>query len=169
MPEDITEGTMRVFKEFEKVCDKYIAMFELYCERNVLVPRFKDSKVTSLEDMCDEEKELDMKLEKRKRELLECYRKKNIVQIQQSLVQSDFGIALARLGTLSSQFSVSRLQEDVQSLRQSERVCEEAHKLRLSLQSIADQVPPDWDPKQNEMNMEMMKGIMQCFDEAGLL
>ena len=47
--------------------------------------------------------------------------------MQQSLVQSDFGIALARLGTLSSQFSVSRLQEDVQSLRQSERVCEEAH------------------------------------------
>lgn len=36
---------MRVFKEFEKMCDKYIAMFELYCERNVLVPRFKDSKV----------------------------------------------------------------------------------------------------------------------------
>ena len=49
------------------------------------------------------------------------------MQIQQSLVQSEFGTALARLGTLSSQFSGSRLQEDVQSLKQSERVCEEAH------------------------------------------
>lgn len=36
---------MRVFKEFERVCDKYINMFELYCEQNILMPRYKDSKV----------------------------------------------------------------------------------------------------------------------------
>lgn len=37
---------MQVFKEFERVCDKYIYMFELYCEQNILMPRYKDSKVS---------------------------------------------------------------------------------------------------------------------------
>ena len=36
---------MTVFREFERICDKYITMFELYCDKNVLVPRFPESHV----------------------------------------------------------------------------------------------------------------------------
>ena len=36
---------MTVFCEFERICDKYITMFELYCDKNVLVPRFPESHV----------------------------------------------------------------------------------------------------------------------------
>ena len=43
--------------------------------------------------------------------------------------------------------------------------------LRSELQAAAkvDPSPLEWDPKQNEMNIEMMQGIMHCFDQAGLL
>ena len=41
-------------------------------------------------------------------------------------MQSDFGVALSRLGAIAAEFPVSRLKEDVHSLRESEDVCEEA-------------------------------------------
>ena len=41
--------------------------------------------------------------------------------------------------------------------------------LRSELQTVVEQSPVEWDPKQNEMNLEMMQGIMRCFDQAGLL
>lgn len=56
-------------------------MFELYCERNIVVTRIPDThvwiedtldaQVTPLQEFSEEEKELDRKLEKRKRELIE--------------------------------------------------------------------------------------------------
>lgn len=45
------------------------------------------------------------------------------------LVQSDFGVALSRLGAIAAEFPISRLQEDVYSLRRSEVVCEEARSM----------------------------------------
>lgn len=45
------------------------------------------------------------------------------------LVQSDFGVALSRLGAMAAEFPVSRLKEDVHSLRESENVCEEARSM----------------------------------------
>lgn len=36
---------MAVFREFDQICDKYISMFELYCNRNILVPRVPETRV----------------------------------------------------------------------------------------------------------------------------
>lgn len=36
---------MALFREFEDVSEKYISMFELYCERNILSLRIPDTQV----------------------------------------------------------------------------------------------------------------------------
>ncbi|KAK8809046.1 hypothetical protein WA171_001173 [Blastocystis sp. BT1] len=161
----VSEGTYRVFQEFDRVCDKYINMFELYCEKNILVPRIPDNHVTPLDQCSDEEKELDRKLEKRKHELLECYRKKNILELQRQLILSDFGQALARLGALAEEFPVEKLQEDIKSLQEYREVCQNSKELTELLQGM-ENVP--WTDEQ-QVNPEMIEGLMRCFDEAGLV
>lgn len=56
--------------------------------------------------------------------LLECYRKKNILELQRQLILSDFGQALARLGALAEEFPVEKLQEDIKSLQEYREVCQ---------------------------------------------
>ncbi|KAK8821648.1 hypothetical protein WA556_002095 [Blastocystis sp. ATCC 50177/Nand II] len=159
---------MTVFREFERICDKYITMFELYCDKNVLVPRFPESHVTPQTAFSEEEKELNRKLAKRKHELLECRRKKNILQLQQSLIESEFGQALRRLGALADSISISQLQEDINTLRTSEAICDEVRQLAVSLQGEMEEEIPEWKEESGPVNMEMVEGLMKCFDSAGL-
>ncbi|KAK8827390.1 hypothetical protein WA538_003353 [Blastocystis sp. DL] len=101
-------------------------MFELYCEKNIYLSRVADDHITPLNSCSEEERELDKKLEKRKLELLECYRKKNILELQRHLILSDFGKSLARLGVIAEEFPIDKLQEDIQAFKQCQTVCRNA-------------------------------------------
>ena len=39
------QATVNVYHEFERVCDKYVSMFELYCEKNIYLSRVTDDHV----------------------------------------------------------------------------------------------------------------------------
>ena len=70
--------------------------------------------------------------------------------MQQSLIESEFGQALRRLGALADSISISQLQEDI------------------SLQGEMEEEIPEWKEESGPVNMEMVEGLMKCFDSAGL-
>ena len=88
--------------------------------------------------------------------------------MQQSLIESEFGQALRRLGALADSISISQLQEDINTLRASEAICDEVRQLAISLQGGMEEEIPEWKEESGPVNMEMMEGLMKCFDSAGL-
>lgn len=56
----------------------------------------------------------------------QCYRKKNILELQRQLILSDFGKSLARLGVIAEEFPIDKLQEDIQAFKQCQTVCRNA-------------------------------------------
>ena len=56
----------------------------------------------------------------------QCYRKKNILELQRHLILSDFGKSLARLGVIAEEFPIDKLQEDIQAFKQCQTVCRNA-------------------------------------------
>lgn len=67
--------------------------------------------------------------------------------------------------------SIAQLQEDVATLKKGEVVCDEARELVIALQNEIGYTPEDgveWNDDANNMNVEMMEGLMRCFDSAGL-
>ena len=88
--------------------------------------------------------------------------------MQQSLIESEFGQALRRLGALADSISISQLQEDINTLRTSEAICDEVRQLAISLQGEMEEETPEWKEESGPVNMEMMEGLMKCFDSAGL-
>lgn len=91
--------------------------------------------------------------------------------MQQSLIESEFGQALRRLGALADSISISQLQEDINTLRTSEAICDEVRQLAVSLQGEAGEMEeeiPEWKEESGPVNMEMVEGLMKCFDSAGL-
>lgn len=88
--------------------------------------------------------------------------------MQQSLIESEFGQALRRLGALADSISISQLQEDINTLRTSEAICDEVRQLAISLQGEMEEETPEWKEESGPVNMEMVEGLMKCFDSAGL-
>lgn len=88
--------------------------------------------------------------------------------MQQSLIESEFGQALRRLGALADSISISQLQEDINTLRTSEAICDEVRQLAVSLQGEMEEEIPEWKEESGPVNMEMVEGLMKCFDSAGL-
>lgn len=88
--------------------------------------------------------------------------------MQQSLIESEFGQALRRLGALADSISISQLQEDINTLRTSEAICDEVRQLAISLQGEMEEEIPEWKEESGPVNMEMVEGLMKCFDSAGL-
>ena len=88
--------------------------------------------------------------------------------MQQSLIESEFGQALRRLGALADSISISQLQEDINTLRTSEAICDEVRQLAVSLQGEMEEETPEWKEESGPVNMEMVEGLMKCFDSAGL-
>ena len=67
--------------------------------------------------------------------------------------------------------SITQLQEDVATLTKGEGVCDEAREMVIALQNEIGYIPEDgveWNDDANNMNVEMMEGLMKCFDCAGL-
>ena len=88
--------------------------------------------------------------------------------MQQSLIESEFGQALRRLGALADSISITQLQEDINTLRTSEAICDEVRQLAISLQGEMEEEIPEWKEESGPVNMEMVEGLMKCFDSAGL-
>ena len=88
--------------------------------------------------------------------------------MQQSLIESEFGQALRRLGALADSISISQLQEDINTLRTSEAICDEVRQLAISLQGEMEEETPEWKEESGPVNIEMVEGLMKCFDSAGL-
>ena len=88
--------------------------------------------------------------------------------MQQSLIESEFGQALRRLGALADSISITQLQEDINTLRTSEAICDEVRQLAVSLQGEMEEETPEWKEESGPVNMEMVEGLMKCFDSAGL-
>ena len=66
--------------------------------------------------------------------------------------------------------SIAQLQEDVATLKKGEAVCDEARELIATLQNeigYTQEECVEWNDDVN-MNVEMMEGLMKCFDSAGL-
>ena len=52
--------------------------------------------------------------------------------------------------------------------RTSEAICDEVRQLAISLQGEMEEEIPEWKEESGPVNMEMVEGLMKCFDSAGL-